>query len=355
MKIVAIVPVASLSRRRAGMKTVKFRQSKLSLPVVLCLIGLFMVGMTAFASRTAAQDATLKLEVVWKADTSALPILNFSNIAVDGQGNLFVTDYGVDGHTYQVHKFDQDGNHVMSWGSTGSGPGEFNWRPDNPDDGPDAGFMAADADGNVYVTDSYNFRVQKFDENGEFLLEWGSQGEDDGQFVPPGVGPISIDPTGNIYVSDFAHVQRFDSNGQFLSTFGSFGTGDGEFTGAAQVGWDSAGNLYVADLLNARFEKFDTEGNFLMSVGVAGEGDGEFFLPLQVVVDSQDHVFVTDNSNRLQVFDTNGNFIAQWTGSGVEDEPFELVGSIAIDGEDNLYIALYRETDGFAFYKFRQE
>jgi hypothetical protein len=36
-------------------------------------------------------------------------------------------------------------------------------------------------------------------------------------------------------------------------------------------------------------------------------------------------------------------------------EPYELVGSLAIDGEDNLYTALYRETDGFAFYKFRQQ
>jgi DNA-binding beta-propeller fold protein YncE len=336
------------------METVKFRQSKLSLPVVLCLIGLFMVGMTAFASRTAAQDATLKLEVVWKADTSALPILNFSNIAVDGQGNLFVTDYGVDEHTYQIHKFDPDGNYVMSWGSTGDGPGEFNWRPDNPDDGPDAGFIAADQEGNIYVSDGYNFRVQKFNSNGEFLLEWGSQGEEDGQFVPPGAGPISVDPQGNVYVPDFAHVQIFDSEGQFLSKFGTFGTNDGEFQGASQVGWDSQGNLYVTDLLNARFQKFDADGQFLFSVGTAGEGDGEFFLPLQAVVDGQDHVFVTDNSNRLQVFDTDGNFIAQWTSSDVEEKPFELVGSIAIDGEDNLYISLFRETDGLAFYKFRQ-
>lgn len=320
---------------------------------LLLLLGVVGLVLNAPIYRAIA-DTPINLEVVWKADTTAHPIANGGSIAIDGQNNLYTTDYGADGHAYQIHKFDQDGKYVMSWGSTGDGPGEFNWRPANPDDGPDAGFIAADADGNVYVSDGYNFRVQKFDANGEFLLEWGSQGEENGQFVPPSVGPISVDPQGNVYVSDFAHVQLFDINGKFLSSFGTFGTEEGQFQGAAQVGWDSEGNLYVPDFLNARFQKFDVDGNFLLSVGAAGEGDGEFALPVEIVVDSQDHVFVADNSHRLQAFDTDGNFIAKWTEPGNGDGPFEIAGAVAIDSEDNLYIAFYREEDGLSFYKLRQ-
>jgi sugar lactone lactonase YvrE len=335
------------------MKRIKF---KLGLAALLGLVGLLIVGVNAPIYRTAAavSGTTIELEVVWNTDPSAHPITNGGAIAVDGQGNLYVTDYGEDGYTYQIVKFDQDGEFVTSWGEAGDGPGEFEWRPANPQDGPDAGFIAADEEGNLYVSDSYNFRVQKFDSDGEFLLEWGSQGEGDGQFVPPAGGPIAVDPQGNVYVSDFAHVQLFDSDGEFLSAFGSLGTGEGEFTGAAQVAWDSLGNLYVADLLNARYQRFDSEGNFLLQWGVSGEGDGEFNWPLYVAVDSQDHVFVTDNTNRLQVFDTEGNFIASWTEFGDEDEPFEAVSSVVIDSEDNVYISLYREADGYTVYKFRQ-
>jgi DNA-binding beta-propeller fold protein YncE len=318
-----------------------------------CLSMLLIIGAGVPFHRTLAIANTLiELEVVWKADTAAQPIPNGGNIAVDGLGNLYVTDFGSDGRTYQIHKFDPDGNYVLSWGSTGNGPGEFIWRPEILGEGPDGGFIAADEEGNVYVSDGGNLRVQKFDSRGQFLLEWSTP--DEGLDEPLGPGPISIDPQGNIYVSDFAHVQRFNRNGEFLSSFGSSGTGEGEFTGAAQVGWDSAGNLYVPDLLNARFQKFDPDGNFLLAAGAAGEGEGEFLLPLQAVVDSQDRVFVTDNSNRFQVFDTDGNFVAQWSGSDLEDEPFELVGAIAIDGDDNFYVALYREADGYAIYKLRQ-
>jgi DNA-binding beta-propeller fold protein YncE len=316
-------------------------------------VGLFIVAVITPIVPTAAAslDAGMALEVVWKADTSAHPITSGCNIAVDGLGNTYVTDYGVDGRSYQIQKFDSSGRYLMSWGSTGSSPGEFSWRPDTPDGGPDAGFLAADQAGNVYVSDGYNFRVQKFSSQGEFLLEWGTMGEADGQFLPPSVGPASVDPQGRVYVPDFAHVQIFDGSGHFLDKFGSFGSNEGEFQGASQVGWDSQGNLYIADLLNGRYQKFDAEGTLLQAVSAAG--DETLLMPFQVVVDSQDHVFVTDNSERLQLFDTDGHFITSWTEPGNGDGPFELVSAVAVDHEDSLYIAFYHQESGCTPYKVR--
>lgn len=339
------------------MSPLKRNRSTLDLAVFCSLAGLFIVSAAALLAPVAAaqSEAAIALELVWRADTSAHPITNGGSIAVDGGGNLYVTDYGADGRSYQIHKYDQDGRYLTSWGTTGGGPGEFAWRPASPEEGPDAGFLATDEAGNVYVSDGYNFRVQKFDGSGRFLLEWGAQGDADGQFAPPTVGPIAIDTQGVVFVSDFTQVQRFDGSGRFLSKFGRFGSNEGEFQGAAQVGWDSQGNHYVADLLNARFQKFDAADDFLLAVGAAGDADGEFLMPLQVVVDSRDRLFVTDNSHRLQAFDTDGNFLAVWTEPGNGDGPFELAGSVAIDGEDNLYLAVYREADGYALYKFRQK
>ena len=80
--------------------------------------------------------------------------------------------------------------------------------------------MAVDAQDNLYVIDSGNSRVQKFDRDGKLLTMWGSHGEGDGQFmsrvsvVPP--GEAAVDDTGNLYIADSGNhrIQKFDSHGQ---------------------------------------------------------------------------------------------------------------------------------------------
>ena len=67
--------------------------------------------------------------------------------------------------------------------------------------------MATDANGNVYVADTGNHRIQQFDANGTFLTAWGSQDSGDGQLQAPiGVAP---DGNGNIYVLDDERIKKF--------------------------------------------------------------------------------------------------------------------------------------------------
>jgi len=79
---------------------------------------------------------------------------------------------------------------ILSWGSQGTADGQFMYP----------GGVASDADGNVYVVDIGNHRVQKFTSSGEFLLKWGSRGSDDGQFSYP-MG-VTLDAGGNVYIGD---------------------------------------------------------------------------------------------------------------------------------------------------------
>ena len=83
---------------------------------------------------------------------------------------------------------------------------------------------------NVYVVDTGNHRVQKFDASGNFVSTWGSSGGGNGQFNNP--RGIAVDNSGNVYVADTNNnrVQEFDANGNFVSTWGSFGSGNGQFT-----------------------------------------------------------------------------------------------------------------------------
>ncbi len=88
--------------------------------------------------------------------------------------------------------------------------------------------MATDADGNVYVADQSNQRIQKFTGAGTYLTQWGSNGSGDGQFL----GPVAVatDAAGNVYVTDNQRVQKFTGAGAYLTQWGSYGSGTGSFS-----------------------------------------------------------------------------------------------------------------------------
>jgi hypothetical protein len=113
-----------------------------------------------------------------------------------------------------------------------------------------------DSTGNVYVADSGNERIQKFDADGRFLTAWGSPGNSIGEFTQP--FGVAVDSSGNVYVADYGNsrIQKFDAGGRFLTTWGMFGDGDGEFNWPTGIAVDSSGNVYVADNGNERIQKF---------------------------------------------------------------------------------------------------
>jgi tripartite motif-containing protein 71 len=299
------------------------------------------------APTAASQSAASPVEFVRKIDTSAQHIANPLSLAVDQQGSVYLSDSAPNP---RILKYDPQGKFVLQWGSKGSDDGQFEFVPADPNAGPGTGFIVVDAQGNVYVSDGYNDRIQKFDPNGKFLAKWGNQGTGEGQFGDGPVGPIYVDRQGNIYVSQFDRVQKYDPDGTFLAKYGSGGDGDGQFTGAAFGAIDSQGNFYVADLLNARVQKFDTSWKFLLKWGTAGEGDGQFAAPVTIVVDSQDRVYVADNSDRIQVFDTNGKFLGQWSDPGNGDPAFvEGISGLAMDTQENIYVT---NQDGKSIYVF---
>ena len=99
----------------------------------------------------------------------------------------------------------------------------------------------------------------------ELVNEWGSEGDDDGQFVRP--HDLDFSPTEDkLYIVDRDNnrIQVFDKNGTFLFKWGEEGEGDGEFTLPYGLDVDKEGNVWVADRGNNRIQKFDAEGNFLL-------------------------------------------------------------------------------------------
>jgi len=89
-----------------------------------------------------------------------------------------------------------------------------------------------------------------------FLLTWGSSGSGDGQFANP--ADVATDGSGNVYVADTNNnrIQKFDASGTFLTTWGNFGSGNGQFSSPPGVATNGSGNVYVADTNNDRIQKF---------------------------------------------------------------------------------------------------
>jgi len=163
-----------------------------------------------------------------------------TDVAVAPNGDIFVTE----GHSFgaganRVSKFRPDGTFVMSWGSTGSGPGQFN-VPHT---------IAFDSRGRVFVGDRANNRIQIFDQDGDFLDVWYQFGRPSG---------IAITPDDRIYVADSESFGTDNPGWKKGIRVGSARDGTVDYliedlestaiehSGAEGVGVDSRGNVYGA-------------------------------------------------------------------------------------------------------------
>ena len=200
--------------------------------------------------------------------------------------------YVADSGNNRVQKFDLEGNAQKAWGKFG-----FAWR------GADMGRfdvpwgITTDQDGHVYVSDTSNARIQKFQADGQPLLKWGRDGSFDGAFFFP--RGVAVDFIGNIYVADESNnrIQKFDARGSFLTKWGREGHGPGQFKSPWGIACDALGNVYVVDSGNHRMQKFDGNGTFLCSFGNRGKTEGQVNFPYGIAVDKEGCVFVVDSGN----------------------------------------------------------
>src|ERR1035437_4048861 len=132
-------------------------------------------------------------------------------------------------------------------------------------------------------------------ENYSYVGSWGSGfGSDNGQFIH--ASGIAVDSFGNVYVADSGNnrIQKFDSSYTYLTHLGTLGSGNGQFNNASGIAVDSLGNVYVADSGNNRIQKFGSSGKYLLQWGTPGSGNGQFNNPSGIAVDSLGNVYVAD-------------------------------------------------------------
>ncbi len=195
------------------------------------------------------------------------------NIAIDEDGTRYVADLD---HA-KIIVYDANNNMTHSFGEPEDLTGKL--RPWAPAD------VAVHED-QLYVVDIKNGRVVIFDkESGKVRRVVGSLGSQEGQLYMP--SSVAVDSKKNIYVGDTGNfrVLKFDKRGKFLQQFGSLGQNLGQFVRPKGVAVDRKGRLYAVDASFENVQIFNPEGKLLLFFGSPGGHKDALNLPAQVTID----------------------------------------------------------------------
>ena len=273
------------------------------------------------------------------------------------------------------------------WGASGAGTGQFNHQ---------SGIAESVINGTeyVYVADTGNKRVEKFDANGNFLGQFQSWTYEGWSYSFNEPTSVAVGPSGDVYVADGYDIAKFDANGNFLTMWSKY---NGYSISPSQVAVDSSGNVYVGGN-GAYIYKYDANGNQLAETGritdcypggmAFGIENGVDYLyagmkcinsngyqdeimkfgtninlitqwnssvefsnynnpnyaaqsaPQGVATDASGNVYVADPvSNRVQEFDPNGKYLAQWGSYGAGDGMLNSPAGISVDASGDVLTA----------------
>jgi DNA-binding beta-propeller fold protein YncE len=225
--------------------------------------------------------------------------------------------------------------------------------------------MAVAPDGTLYVADSRNHRIQHLGQDGSVIHTWGSFADIASGSAPGGTfnepWGVAVDSQGNVYVADtWNHrVQKFNAEGDFIATWGYFGQAEDAYAywGPRDIAVDALDRVLITDTGNKRVVVLDRDGNSITEIGGAGFSPGTFNEPIGIAVNKEGLVFVADTWNQriqsLRLDETgvllplNSWDIAGWYGQSLENKPY-----IAVNDEGRVFIT---DPEGFRIIEFTSE
>ncbi|MEE2881179.1 MAG: NHL repeat-containing protein [Chloroflexota bacterium] len=235
------------------------------------------------------------------------------DFAIGSSGMLYVVNRGAEELGQRISKSNTDHEFVTQFVTPGQGDGQLVW-PYSID---------LDKDENVYVSDEFLQRISIFDKDGKYLGKWGTPGNDPGQLNGP--SGIAFDSNDDLYVVDSSNnrVQKFKKDGTFLLSWGVKGDRIGEFDRPWGICIDNDDDVYIADWKNSRIQKFSSDGVFLMEIGGPRNIVGALDRPSSVAVDQEGDIYVTDwGNNLLNVYASSGDFITSLVGDAQTPSPW---------------------------------
>ncbi len=204
--------------------------------------------------------------------------------------------------------------------------------------------LAVDSHGNVWATDRQNDRLEEFSSEGKLLATYGSGGSGNGQFNDP--SGVAIDPTtGNIYVADSGNnrIEWFSSSGKYEGQFGKAGTGHNEYKDPTGIAID-AGYAFVVDTGNDRVQVIQMSSHaYVSQFGSAGSAEGQLSEPHGIALVERLgglYAYVVDSGNdRVEYWNFSGSYEGKLGAAGNGREEFSDPTGIAYDATaKRLYV-----------------
>ncbi len=255
-------------------------------------------------------------------------------IAIDGEDNIYVSD----SENNCIQKFDRNGAFITKWGGKGSQEGLFN-SPEG---------ITIDLEGNVYIADAKNKRIQKFTSYGEFITAWSGKDSKDKQLAPV---YLETAPDGNIYVVNWLHrkpVKILDPVNSYITDWAPE-----EISDINGIKVDSEGFFYIVHtvviaettgeyniinyLYKSAITKYDPSGKAIAYWPLQKEGESNY--SVGITIDKKGYFYVGSFYEKyIQVVDPEGHLICRWGTEGTGNGQFDYPENMAVDSEGNLYV-----------------
>lgn len=188
------------------------------------------------------------------------------NLTIDRDGTKYVTDTGLN----QVLAFDKDDNFLRAYGV------KDQFKPGD----------AAVSGDRLYVSDLKNHEIQVLDKvSGTLLFKFGKAGAKEGEIYYP--TNMAVGQDGHLYVSETGNfrVQKFTLEGKPVRTYGQAGNRPGQFSRPRGIALDRQANIYIVDAAFENIQIIDQEGRILLFFGQPGSNREDINLPAGIVID----------------------------------------------------------------------
>jgi len=259
-------------------------------------------GLTEQKRRIESPDTwALPVTVTWMGDirhTNNPGSSGLESFTVDKHGTI----YCVDSKTHSLSAYDADGQFVMSFGTMGEDPGRMK--------NPRAAVVSGDKD--LFVLDSGNHRIQQWSTTGIFQSQFGSKGKKPVEFNAP--NDLILHPNGALVIADKNNnrIQIIGTDGELLTVVGSIGKERLEKPTSVAVG--SEGKLFICEEDRSSIKIIDVSKETVSTVG--GRNRSLFDAPVSIAADERGMLYVLDAQTGIYVIEDESRLIAHFSSLG---------------------------------------
>ena len=214
------------------------------------------------------------------------------------------------------------------------------WRMPDAQNGTPTGITFANS-GRVVIPDTHYSKIREYTDQGEQLIEWGEYGTGEKQFVYP--TDVAIGPDGEYFITEYGvdaeRLHVFDAKQAFARQWGSHGDQAGQFARAMSL-TRVDDRLYVADTANHRVQCFSLDGKFQHMIGALGSQPGQLKFPHDIARAPDNSLVICEyGNNRLSRFACDGKLIGTFGVAGRQYGQFNTPRGVSVSPQGVVFVA----------------